>query len=65
MTSLGLNVLLLYDGWFHRALEELTALGLGLYTRESLKDMVVVLHAHEKKAQRPLSSGLPAPHTVV
>jgi hypothetical protein len=31
-----LNVQLLYDGWFHRALEKLAALGLGLYTRKSL-----------------------------
>ncbi len=65
MTYSGLNVLLLYARWFHRALEKLTALGLGLYTRESLRDMVVVWHAHEKKGQRPFSSGLPAPRTEV
>ena len=42
MTFPGLNKHLLYVGWFHRALEELTALGLGLYTREPLRDIVVV-----------------------
>jgi hypothetical protein len=62
-TSRGLKEDLMQLGRFHRAFEEETALGLGAYTRRSLRLMLgwIVYHDGERKDQRPLSSGSPGP----